>query len=290
MTPRPSAEDYPGKATNCAHDQQVQECPQTRVILIGIGGATCSGKTTLAKHLHNILPDSFIIHQDDFAPPEATLPVHPTLGQDWDTAPTAIDWPRLRAFLRTVKRIARVPDHHSSHDHLNEQRAVPLGDGLFARCQAEIAAAQREAEAVSGSRVVWGLVDGFLLYWDQEVVDTLDARVFLRVPYGVLKERRLQRSGYATAEQMNTEGAFWKDPPGYFEQLVYPAYLDAHRSMFTDDDVERGSPLLPSLVLIEPLQMSMDDIVARCCEELVSILRRPPTDTIEVKKGDIPPL
>jgi hypothetical protein len=32
---------------------------------------------------------------------------------------------------------------------------------------------------------------------------------------------------------MNPEGAFWKDPPGYFEQLVYPAYIDAHHSMFT---------------------------------------------------------
>ena len=32
---------------------------------------------------------------------------------------------------------------------------------------------------------------------------------------------------------MNSEGWFWKDPPGYFEQLVYPAYLDAHRGMFT---------------------------------------------------------
>jgi nicotinamide/nicotinate riboside kinase len=149
--------------------------------------------------------------------------------------------------------------------------------------------------------------------------------MFLRVPYDLLKERRSQRSGYATAgrllhdgttslshypsrssfsnlihrcasnivsrEQMNTEGAFWKDPPGYFEQLVHPAYLDAHRSMFTvrdlhrsrsalsrngqDGDVEGGSPLLPGLVLIEPLRMSMDDIVARCCGELVSVLRRP---------------
>lgn len=57
---------------------------KTRVILIGVGsvsfspilyllilifqvenrGATCSGKTTLAKHLNRILPDSVIIHQD----------------------------------------------------------------------------------------------------------------------------------------------------------------------------------------------------------------------------------
>jgi len=79
---------------------------------------------------------------------------------------------------------------------------------------------------------------------------------------------------------MNIEGAFWKDPPSYFEQLVYPAYLDAHRDMFTDSDVEGGSPLLQGLVLIEPLQMNMDGIVARCCRELVSALRRPLTTEI----------
>ncbi|EEB95308.1 hypothetical protein MPER_05739, partial [Moniliophthora perniciosa FA553] len=40
------------------------ESCKTRVILVGIGGATCSGKTTLAKHLNRILPNSVIIHQD----------------------------------------------------------------------------------------------------------------------------------------------------------------------------------------------------------------------------------
>jgi len=139
---------------------------------------------------------------------------------------------------------------------------------------------QKQVEAVTGERVVWGLVDGFLLYWDQEIVDTLDAKILLRVPYDVLKERRSERSGYATAEQMNSEGSFWKDPPGYFDQLVYPAYVDAHRHMFTNGDIDRGSPLLPGLLLIEPLQMSMDDLVARCCEELVSVLRRPLTTEI----------
>jgi nicotinamide/nicotinate riboside kinase len=92
---------------------------------------------------------------------------------------------------------------------------------------------------------------------------------------------------------MNSEGTFWKDPPGYFEQLVYPAYVDAHRNMFSvricaltaalfndahenaqNGDVEGGSPLLPGLLLIEPLQMSMDDLVPRCCEEIVSVIRR----------------
>jgi nicotinamide/nicotinate riboside kinase len=41
---------------------------QKKAILIAVGGATCSGKTTLAKKLQKALPNNFIIHQDDFAP------------------------------------------------------------------------------------------------------------------------------------------------------------------------------------------------------------------------------
>ena len=95
------------------------------------------------------------------------MPIHPTLGPDCETAPTAISWPRFRAFLRTVERTARIPDDHSSHDHLNEQKPVPLDNAVAVRCKAEIAAAQAEVEAASGTRIVWGLVEGFLLYWDQ---------------------------------------------------------------------------------------------------------------------------
>lgn len=43
---------------------------ETKTLLIAIGGPTCSGKTSLVKHIQSVLPDgdSFIIHQDDFAP------------------------------------------------------------------------------------------------------------------------------------------------------------------------------------------------------------------------------
>jgi hypothetical protein len=50
-------------------------------------------------------------------------------------------------------------------------------------------------------------------------------------------------------------------------------HLRAHAKL-QDADVENESPLLPSLKLIEPLEMTMDDIVTSSCEELVSVLRR----------------
>jgi hypothetical protein len=36
-------------------------------------------------------------------------------------------------------------------------------------------------------------------------------------------------------------GGVWVDPPEYFTQIVYPAYLKAYGGMFKDGDVEHGA-------------------------------------------------
>ncbi|KAH9941030.1 P-loop containing nucleoside triphosphate hydrolase protein [Amylocystis lapponica] len=207
-----------------------------RVILVGIGGATCSGKTTLAKHLRRIIPRSVIIHQD----PQELIPIHPVYGvQDWDDAKGAIDWPRMVKALAEVKRTGTIPPEHYSHDHLNEQRDLPIDTATYERWRDH-----READ----ENITWVLVDGFLLYWHPEVVKLLDVRVFLRVSHEVLKQRRNERSGYHTAE-----GTLWRDPPNYWEQIVWPAYEAAHVHMVEGGDVEHGRPngTVPDLLLIE---------------------------------------
>lgn len=35
-------------------------------------------------------------------------------------------------------------------------------------------------------------------------------------------------------------GGVWVDPPNYFEQIVYPAYIKAHEGIFERGDVEAG--------------------------------------------------
>ncbi|KAJ6497810.1 P-loop containing nucleoside triphosphate hydrolase protein [Mycena sanguinolenta] len=243
---------------------------KTRVILIGIGGATCSGKTTLAKHLKRILPNSVIIHQDDFAPPQELVPVHPVHNvQDWDAAPGAIDWPRLINFLREVKATGEIPGDHRSHDHLNEQKDLPISNAVRDRWITlfEGLRAQRVADGVDD--IVWGLVDGFLLYWHPEVIAQLDVRIYLRVPHDVLRARRHERHGYHTAE-----GTLWRDPPHYWENIVYPAYVDANREVFEGGDVEKGKPTgkVEKLVLLESLEMSMDEGVSRSCEVIAGFV------------------
>ncbi|CCL99853.1 uncharacterized protein FIBRA_01877 [Fibroporia radiculosa] len=171
----------------------------SRVIFVGIGGATCSGKTTLAKHLRRILPGSVILHQDDFAPPQELVPMHPEYNvQDWDDAKGAIDWPRMIRTLAEVKKSGVIPPEHYSHDHLNEQKDIPIDNRIFQHWR-DIFTQIDEERTKKGEKTIWVLVDGFLLYWHPEVVNQLDVRIFLRIPHDVLKQRRHERHGYHTA-------------------------------------------------------------------------------------------
>ncbi|KAF8160893.1 P-loop containing nucleoside triphosphate hydrolase protein [Crassisporium funariophilum] len=241
---------------------------KARVILVGVGGATCSGKTTLAKHLKRILPDSVIIHQDDFAPPQELVPIHPIHNvQDWDAPAGAISWDRLITFLKHVKETGVIPPDHRSHDHLNEQKEIRVDDDVRDKWIQEFENIKRQKNVKDDERIIWGLVDGFLLYWHKEVIDQLDVRIYLRVPQDVLKQRRHERHGYHTAVQSDPEGSLWRDPPGYWEDIVYPAYLEAHREVFVDGDVENGAPTskVQNLILLESLNISMSEAVERCC-------------------------
>ena len=41
-----------------------------KAVVIGISGCSSSGKTTLARLLRDIFPNTFILHEDDFYKPE----------------------------------------------------------------------------------------------------------------------------------------------------------------------------------------------------------------------------
>jgi len=189
--------------------------------------------------------------------------------QDWDAAPGAIDWPRMVSFLRHVKATGEIPPDHRSHDHLNEQKDIPIPTDVRDRWVTvfEGLAAQRSADG--DEEIVWGLVDGFLLYWNLEVIEQLDVRIYLRVPHDVLRQRRHERHGYHTAE-----GTLWRDPPQYWEQIVYPAYVDANREVFENGDVETGaaSGKVGGLVLLESLEMAMWEAVSRSCEVISAFI------------------
>jgi nicotinamide/nicotinate riboside kinase len=152
--------------------------------------------------------------------PQELIPIHPIYNvQDWDAAEGAIDWDRLSSALEHVKATGSLPREHKSHDHLNEQKDVPVEEEIMKTWVETFQKLRERWEEKEGKgiKLMWVLVDGFLLYWDkvcssilfligtlteayaQRVRNLLDVRFFLRVPYDTLKARRHERHGYHTA-------------------------------------------------------------------------------------------
>ncbi|KAJ3103752.1 ribosylnicotinamide kinase [Phlyctochytrium bullatum] len=176
------------------------------VLLIGIGGASCSGKSTLADWLATILKIP-IIHQDQFYKTDAKVPVIDGI-QDWDS-PASLDMSSFVSKLHDVK-------HRGTLDSIlgKNRSSINTHDLSIADMEALRNAAKL---ALEGVRPV--LVDGFLLYDDPDVYDALDLRLFLYAGRETLQERREKRTGYVTLE------GFWQDPPEYFTKFVWPRYL-----------------------------------------------------------------
>ncbi|TCD65673.1 ribosylnicotinamide kinase [Steccherinum ochraceum] len=236
----------------------------TRVIMIGLGGATSSGKTTLAKHLQNCLPNSHILHQDDFVPPAEKLPKDPDFGfENWDDPEGAVEWDRMANYLAEVKKTG-VLGEHLSVDSFNQNAAVPVADEIISKWKAlsQKISAERQSQ---GQNLVWVIVDGFLLYWDERIVSTLDVKALIRVPEDVAKARREARSYYTP------EGDTWRDPPQYWEKIVWPAYLKAHKHIFEDGNVVSGAPKGSELLVFESTEVEMKDMVNAVMEKVLEV-------------------
>lgn len=66
-------------------------------IVVGIGGVTCGGKTTISNELSKLIPNSVIIHQDDYFHPmgsDVLEYIEEVKHYNWDVV-TAIDSERL---------------------------------------------------------------------------------------------------------------------------------------------------------------------------------------------------
>lgn len=96
-----------------------------KAIIIGISGCSSSGKTTLARLLRDIFPNTFILHEDDFYKPDdqqVPPPNPPTLPSqltppripikdglaDWDCA-ESLSLPDLEAALTHIRTTGTFP-------------------------------------------------------------------------------------------------------------------------------------------------------------------------------------
>ncbi|KAF2862569.1 P-loop containing nucleoside triphosphate hydrolase protein [Piedraia hortae CBS 480.64] len=193
-------------------------------LLVGISGPSCSGKTTLARLLRDVVPETTVLHEDDFYKTDADIPLKDGVS-DWDCL-EAIDLPALANALKHVKEKGSLPSNLMSKEDKNTVGKVAID-------QKKVDALKKRAAAEHSQRRVC-IVDGFLLYSEEmkTVRDLLDIKLFLPLEFATVKSRRERRSGYMTLE------GFWEDPPNYVENIVWPNYARDHAFLFKDGNVE----------------------------------------------------
>ncbi|KAH3668777.1 hypothetical protein OGAPHI_002532 [Ogataea philodendri] len=182
--------------------------------LIGVSGASSSGKTTVAITLRDLFPGSVLIHQDDFYFPDEDIPFDEDLKEyDWD-CPEAVNFDKLISVLHKFKESESYQFTESSKEDPNSSLKV---DSV---CEAEL---KQLVGNTKLPRIVF--VDGFLLYHNQKILDLLDICLFYKTDYKTLKHRREVR-------KYTIDAGIWTDPPGYFDKIVWPQYYKNHAQLF----------------------------------------------------------
>lgn len=196
-------------------------------LLIGISGASSSGKTTVTKLLHEIIPNCSLVHEDNFYFPDAQIPYNEEINeQNWD-CPEAIDFAKFATAIGLIRRKMSLEGSGIKTTTPNfdedDKPELSVSSDIKARLRRLV------TEQIGDHEVV--LVDGFLMYHNSTLLDMLDIKLFIKADYKTLKTRRESRV-YTIDE------GTWTDPPGYFDKCVWPAYYEYHRSLFVDGDDE----------------------------------------------------
>ncbi|KAL4623179.1 nicotinamide riboside kinase 1 isoform X2 [Arapaima gigas] len=163
-------------------------------LIIGIGGITNGGKSTLARSLHEHIANSYIIAQDTFFKDDSFVAVDSRGFKQYDVL-DALNMDKMMNKIQTWQK---------------DPVSFLASHGLRAQ-------SPRGLETLKDVYVL--IIEGFLIYNYRPFNEIIDKKYFLHIPYDICKARRCSRTYNPP------------DPSGYFDGHVWPMYLKNRKEM-----------------------------------------------------------
>lgn len=206
-----------------------------------------------------MFPQSFILHQDDFYKPDAEIPISKQYGiADWDCA-ESINFDNLKDALVHIREKASLPTNLESKEDKNATHDIKVSKEILDKLRNKTA----------DVKTIIALVDGFLLLPRKELKPFLDVNMLVVASRSTLRKRRENRT-YVTLETI------WEDPPGYFDKIVWPAYVSDHGYLFESiEAIENGDVtkvVSTDAVIIDSEHSSMDEMLVKAVDAILARL------------------
>ncbi|KAL8792486.1 MAG: hypothetical protein Q9195_004942 [Heterodermia aff. obscurata] len=239
-------------------------------LLIGIAGATGSGKSALAQLLALVLPPgarpNFIIPQNDFFLSKHYLGLNAYGNLDSDCR-EAVDFAALLRVLKYAQRMGTLPPDYDDEDE--GQGRETMNTFVSQEVVEELKNSLAKSGVFDDGRPI-GIVYGFSLYHEAEIRDMLDVKLFLRVRKERARAGRFAKPSYASAGGVND---FWTQEQ-YFDHTAWPHYVDEHKPLFENGDVE-GMPLFRicdklSIILQPQLDMDVEQTLRWATQSIIN--------------------
>uniref|UniRef100_A0A3B4AXU9 Uncharacterized protein n=1 Tax=Periophthalmus magnuspinnatus TaxID=409849 RepID=A0A3B4AXU9_9GOBI len=165
-----------------------------KTVIVGIGGITNGGKSTLATRLHQQIPNSCLIAQDAYF--KTCFLLVNAIQSGLFQCCLVLEALYMDQMTAHIESWRRDPESFMKQKGVQTMNESPLGREVFVL-----------------------IVEGFLIYNYRPLNSLYDKKYFLEVPYDICKTRRSNRV-YVPP-----------DPPGYFDRHVWPMYLKNRKEM-----------------------------------------------------------
>lgn len=149
----------------------------------------------------------------------------------------ALDFAALARVLRFAKRTGELPSDRYVHHGVDDEQQAHAASFVAPEIVEELKEVLAKSGALQKGQVV-GIVYGFLLYNEPEIRDLLDIKLFLRVRKEQARASRFAKPEYALEEEEEEwYGDFWTTER-YFDGIAWPNYVNEHKALFENGDVE----------------------------------------------------